>query len=143
MTSATLVGEDLVETQSDRARFLRDVGEAVREAFPEGSLDCIEREEGCCHGSDTMIAVLAPWTASRPGPLQRAAAARNLVWSLDTTGAVVGDKDGGLTVSPAVVQLRRYRRPRSSPPHPFISQIVWYTMLCLSVFLFVHFVYLR
>jgi hypothetical protein len=139
----TGVGEDLVERENDRQRFRHDVMEAVHEAFPAGNAECIERDEGFCHGSDTMIAVLAPWTVARPGPLQRAAAARNLVWHLDKSGAIVGTKDGGPEVAPEVVQLRRYRQPRTAPTHPNALRFVWYIVLCVALFFFVHFVYLR
>jgi hypothetical protein len=137
------VGEDLVERNSDREQFRDDVIEAVRVAFPQGNDECIERLEGCAHGSNTMIAVLAPWTLARPYALQRAAAARNLMWHKDTSGAVVGSKDGAGVVAPEVIQLRRYRQPRTATQYPFASRVAWYMVLCTSLYLFMHFVYLR
>lgn len=137
------LGEDLVEKTNDATRFRGDVLSLVRDVFPEGTDDCIERIEGAGHGSDALQAVLSPVLTARFGPLQRKAPGVNMVATYCTSGTVVGDGKGGLTSRDAVVVLTRYRRPRTAVANPACARILYFALLCLSTVLFVHFVWIR
>jgi len=140
--SSTGLGEDLVERGDDAALFRRDVLAAVAHVFPDGRADCIERVEGAGHGSDTLTAVLSPWTLARQRELRDAAAARNMTMIVAAGGTVVGDR-GGLVDQPVVLKFLRYRRPRTAAARPGWQRLFFFTLLCIACAAFVHFVNVR